>query len=248
MCKVYWRCFPGRPPARNFEVKFWDFWKPELFIKHILDFVRGCLRSWRLRSLTNLLSLQRQLQLQVYSFNTVRLIWQTQSFHLLNNRRAKIIHARLRDAQNPTKSQVNWKNTSMHTQARYISHISNWQKRPFACDKCDKTYIKSFHLARHKETHSPQKPHRCSYPGCTVSCTTRQHLKTHESLHTEPTPYQVTPLPSNLTLVCRISPLRFIVSQETSPTLTYFRNTYSCSCLSLSSCRRRLSICLQQSI
>jgi hypothetical protein len=58
-------------------------------------------------------------------FNAIRLIRQTQSFHLLNNRRAKIIPARLKDAQNPTKSQVNWKNTSMHTQARYISHFSN---------------------------------------------------------------------------------------------------------------------------
>jgi uncharacterized Zn-finger protein len=51
--------------------------------------------------------------------------------------------------------------------------------------------MKSTYLAAHKQIHGPRKMFTCSFPDCTVSCTTRQHLKSHESLHTQPNPYQV---------------------------------------------------------
>jgi uncharacterized Zn-finger protein len=54
--------------------------------------------------------------------------------------------------------------------------------------------MKNTHLATHKQTHSAKR-FECSFPECTVTCSTRQHLKCHEALHTEPNPYQCVDFP-----------------------------------------------------
>jgi uncharacterized Zn-finger protein len=95
-----------------------------------------------------------------------------------------------------------------HTGEVYKSIIMLIQSS-FECDKCEKSFKKASRLAAHRKTHLPSKTFKCSFPNCTVACTTAQHLKAHELIHATPNPYQVF-LFSAADIVYRLSPLHGI--------------------------------------
>ena len=50
-------------------------------------------------------------------------------------------------------------------------------KRPFACDKCSKTFVRTGDFRRHKKLHTGIKPYKCNY--CSYACVQKVNLKVH---------------------------------------------------------------------
>ncbi|XP_047503119.1 zinc finger protein 1 isoform X3 [Pieris napi] len=62
------------------------------------------------------------------------------------------------------------------------------EERLFACDQCDKTFVKQGSLVRHKYEHSGQRPYKCAE--CPKSFKHKHHLTEHKRLHTGEKPFQ----------------------------------------------------------
>ncbi|KAB0798964.1 hypothetical protein PPYR_06850 [Photinus pyralis] len=68
--------------------------------------------------------------------------------------------------------------------SKLVYHIRRHTgERPFACDApgCNKTYLYSFHLRRHQESHSatPRGQITCPIPGCYLQLSNHSNLKRH---------------------------------------------------------------------
>ncbi|KAI9222577.1 hypothetical protein BC828DRAFT_403909 [Blastocladiella britannica] len=61
---------------------------------------------------------------------------------------------------------------------------------PFKCDECGKGFARQRNLQQHLLIHSPDRPHKCSFPGCEKSFRHRGQLRDHERRHSEPKPFQ----------------------------------------------------------
>ncbi|KAM4611339.1 general transcription factor IIIAa [Polymixia lowei] len=53
--------------------------------------------------------------------------------------------------------------------------------KPFACERCGKSFCTKYHLARHELSHGGVKSFRCTVDGCTDAFTTRSNLTRHIS-------------------------------------------------------------------
>ncbi|KAF7325652.1 hypothetical protein MKEN_00415100 [Mycena kentingensis (nom. inval.)] len=51
------------------------------------------------------------------------------------------------------------------------------------CDHCNKPFLTSGHLARHLRTHTGERAHACTFPGCTTRCSRKDNLAQHYRLH-----------------------------------------------------------------
>src|SRR5271169_3497010 len=94
-------------------------------------------------------------------------------------------------------------------------------------------------LESHKQSHLRPKKYHCSFPDCTTSCTTPQHLRIHENeIHQRPNPYQVPPISHNGNILVHRFPSLFrIIQEKASFESTYYRGSYTFASLSMSTCR-----------
>lgn len=61
------------------------------------------------------------------------------------------------------------------------------KKRPYQCDECPKSYIRSDHLKYHMGTHTGKKPFKCAE--CIKRFSRKYELKRHIKVHTGIKPY-----------------------------------------------------------
>lgn len=62
--------------------------------------------------------------------------------------------------------------------------------KPYACDQCDKLYLKPSLLTQHKRSHSGERPFRCVQPGCDKSFLRKSHLQAHQLSHEQDKPFE----------------------------------------------------------
>ena len=61
-------------------------------------------------------------------------------------------------------------------------------KKPYQCQSCDKTFLRSQYLTKHLRTHTSEKPYKCEV--CGSSFSQSGSLRTHRRTHTGERPYK----------------------------------------------------------
>ncbi|CAL1548339.1 unnamed protein product, partial [Lymnaea stagnalis] len=72
-----------------------------------------------------------------------------------------------------------------HIQSNKKSFVCRWQD----CSREEKPFKAQYMLVVHMRRHTGEKPHRCTFEGCTKAYSRLENLKTHLRSHTGEKPY-----------------------------------------------------------
>ena len=56
-------------------------------------------------------------------------------------------------------------------------------EKPFICNKCDKAFNEKGNLVAHYNTHTDNRPFKCSFDGCSMAFKIISHLTGHMRYH-----------------------------------------------------------------
>ncbi|KAI8064164.1 hypothetical protein BC940DRAFT_242726, partial [Gongronella butleri] len=67
---------------------------------------------------------------------------------------------------------------------KFLSDPSKTPRALYACNICQKKFNRPSALITHSYTHTGEKPHICSVPGCGRSFSVMSNLRRHARIHT----------------------------------------------------------------
>uniref|UniRef100_A0A8C5EI97 C2H2-type domain-containing protein n=1 Tax=Gouania willdenowi TaxID=441366 RepID=A0A8C5EI97_GOUWI len=68
-----------------------------------------------------------------------------------------------------------------------VPRQTDQRRKPYACERCSKSFCQSADLRRHMRTHTGERPHPCTF--CSKSFSQRGNLRRHLRIHTGERPY-----------------------------------------------------------